>query len=241
MKTTLWNPIRGCHKISTGCKHCYIALGDSKKGRNFDQIEVTTQYDRPVRKNKKGDYQIPSGTLVYTCFSSDFLLDDIDAYRDDFWKMMKERSDLTFLFLTKRIDRFMDVMPSDFESHYQHVHVGVSVENQEMADLRLPYLIQAPISHKSIICQPLIGPIDLSFYLKGIDLVVVGGEASKEGRIMDISWVDAIRKQCLDAHVDFSYRQAASNTMKNGILNHIPWNQLAKNARETIFESSGGK
>ena len=237
MKTTLWNPIRGCHKISAGCKHCYIELGDKKHGRDFDTIEVTQQYDRPIRKNKKGEYVIPSGTLVYTCFSSDFLLEDIDSYRDDFWNMIKERSDLTFLFLTKRIERFMDVMTSDFETSFHHVHVGVSVENQEMADFRLPYLLKAPIHHKSIICQPLIGPISLSSYLQGIELVVVGGEASKDGRIMDLSWVDAIRKDCLQAKVNFSYRQAASNTMKQGVLYHIPWNKLTKDARETIFNT----
>lgn len=235
MTSTLWNPIRGCHKISTGCQHCYIAFGDSKKGKDFDEIAITSQYDRPIRKNKKGEYLIPSGTLVYTCFSSDFLLEDIDHYRDDFWKMMKERSDLTFLFLTKRIERFMAMMPSDFESSYPHVHVGVSVENQEMADHRLPYLLEAPITHKSIICQPLLGPIDLSTYLHLIDSVVVGGEASKEGRIMDISWVDHLRKQCVHANVSFSYRQAASYTMKDGILHQIPWNMLVKDAKETHF------
>ena len=41
MKTTIWNPFRGCHKISTGCKNCYIALGDLKKGKDFDTIEKT--------------------------------------------------------------------------------------------------------------------------------------------------------------------------------------------------------
>jgi len=157
-----------------------------------------------------------------------FQVTDIYSYRDDFWNMIKERSDLTFLFLTKRIERFMDVMTSDFETSFHHVHVGVSVENQEMADFRLPYLLKAPIHHKSIICQPLIGPISLSSYLQGIELVVVGGEASKDGRIMDLSWVDAIRKDCLQAKVNFSYRQAASNTMKQGVLYHIPWNKLTK-------------
>lgn len=232
MKTSVWNPFRGCHKISAGCKNCYIALGDLKKGKDFDVIEKTVQYDRPIRKNKKGEYVIASDTLVFTSFSSDFFLEDIDSYRDELWAMIKSRPDLSFLFLTKRINRFDKVIPSDWPVGYEHVTVGVSVENQEMADERLPYLLKANIKHKNIICQPMIGPIDLSNYLDGIEFVTVGGEAASKGRILDDAWVLDIREECIKHKVSFEFRQAASNYLKDGVLQKIKWHDLSKVARE---------
>lgn len=238
MKTTVWNPFRGCHKISSGCKNCYIALGDSKKGKDFDLIEKTSMYDRPIKKNKKGEYVIPSGTLVYTSFSSDFLLEDIDSYREELWKMISIRKDLKFMFLTKRIARFNDVIPSDWEDGYEHVSVGVSVENQMTADERLPYLLKAKMKHKMIICQPLIDRIDLSNYLSGIELVTVGGEAAKEGRVLDDMWVEEIKDTCIKHHVSFSFRQAASNYLKDGEIKHLRWHELSKVARDQMRDVS---
>lgn len=238
MKTTIWNLFRGCHKISSGCKNCYIALGDLKKGKDFDTIEKTPMYDRLLRKNKKGDYVIPSGTLVYTAFSSDFLLEDIDSYRDELWDMIHTRKDLQFMFLTKRISRLNECLPKDWPDGYDHVTIGVSVENQEMADERLPHLLKSKIKHKMIICQPLIGPIDLSGYLEDIELVTVGGEASKDGRMLDDIWVEEIRKTCMKHHVSFSFRQAASHYLKDGMIHHLRWHELSQVAHQQMRDIS---
>ncbi|HAX03050.1 MAG: hypothetical protein A2Y45_06420 [Tenericutes bacterium GWC2_34_14] len=231
MKTTVWNPVRGCHKISSGCKHCYIALGDQKKGRDFNHIELTSQYDRIIRKNKKGEYVIPSNTLVYTCFSSDFFLEELDNYRHDWWAMIKERNDLSFLCLTKRIDRIDHALPLDFPLGYEHFTIGVSVENQSMADYRLPFLLRSSFQHKLIVCQPLLDYINLDAYLAGIEAVVVGGEAGKEGREMDYAWVLKIRDTCIKHRVSFSFRQTSSNFIKDGITHHIPWRMLSSMAK----------
>ena len=75
--------------------------------------------------------------MVYVCFSSDFLIEDADKWRTECWEMIRERSDLHFLFLTKRIERFLDCVPHDWESGYENVTVGCTVENQENADYRL--------------------------------------------------------------------------------------------------------
>lgn len=232
MKTTVWNPIRGCHQISAGCQNCYISIGDQKKGRDFNRIEKTTQYDRPIRKNKKGEYIIPSGTLVYTCFSSDFFLSEADIYRDFWWQIIKERSDLTFLFLTKRIERISSVLPEGFPKGFEHVTIGVSVENQGMADARLPYLLKSDFKHKVIVCQPLIDSIDLDAYLDGIDEVIVGGEAGHHARVLDDDWVLRIRNTCIKHQVSFSYRQCGTYVLKDGIITKIPWKMLSSVARK---------
>ncbi len=93
--------------------------------------------------------------------------------------MMRERSDLHFIFLTKRIERFMDCNPEDWNDGYDTVTVGCTVENQDRADYRLSIFRELPIKHKNIICQPLIENINLSAYLKDVELVVVGGESDK--------------------------------------------------------------
>ena len=149
----MWNPWRGCHRYSEGCKYCYIHKGDAKRGMDTNNIVKSKNFDAPIAKNKNGEYKMKSGKLVYVCFSSDFLIEDADVWRDECWKMMKERSDLNFLFLTKRIERFMECIPSDWGEGYDNVTIGCTIENQDRADQRLSLFSKMPIKHKNIICQ----------------------------------------------------------------------------------------
>ena len=97
----MWSPWRGCKKYSSGCLHCYIHKGDAKRGVDTSNIVKTKQFDLPILKDKNGNYKMKAG-LVYLCFSTDFLLEEADCWRPDCWRMIKERSDCHFLFLTKR-------------------------------------------------------------------------------------------------------------------------------------------
>lgn len=114
LESSLWNPWHGCHKLSTGCRHCYVYRGDSKHGKDSSIITKTGQFNLPVRRKKDKTYKIPSGNLVYTCFTSDFLIEEADEWRIEAWKMMRERYDLHFLFITKRIDRLSQCLPPDW-------------------------------------------------------------------------------------------------------------------------------
>lgn len=228
---SLWNPWRGCHKCSTGCKFCYICKGDAKRGVDTNQIVKTDKFYYPIEKKKNGEYKIIENSLVYTCFSTDFLLEDADMYRLECYKMMKERKDLRFLFLTKRIDRFLEVLPDDWNDGYDNIVVGCTIENQENADYRLSIFNKLPIKNKNIICQPLIEKIDISKYLDGIELVVVGGESDKFARTLDYDWVLDIREQCINANVSFEFRQCGSNFIKDGKMYHIQKSLLCKQAR----------
>lgn len=93
----LWNPWHGCHKCSEGCKYCYIHKGDAKRDGDTGNIIRTKDFYKPIEKLKNGNYKMKSG-LVYLCFSTDFLIQEADEWRDECWKMMKERSDLSFFF-----------------------------------------------------------------------------------------------------------------------------------------------
>lgn len=111
----MWNPWRGCKRCSDGCLYCYIHKGDAKRGVDTGIIEKTKDFSKPIERLKNDNYKMKSG-IVYTCFSTDFLIEEADAWRKDCWQMIKERKDCTFLFLTKRIDRFSDCIPDDWLS-----------------------------------------------------------------------------------------------------------------------------
>lgn len=97
-----------------------------------------------MRHARGGEYKLQPGTMVYTCFTSDFLLEDADAWRPEAWAMMRARADLVFLFITKRIDRFAEALPPDWGDGYPNVVVGCTVENQAMAEYRLPIFGMRP-------------------------------------------------------------------------------------------------
>lgn len=226
-----WNPWRGCKRCSEGCLHCYIHKGDAKRGIDTSHIVKTKDFDRPLQKLKNGSYKMKSG-LVYTGFSTDFLIEDADEWRDDCWRMIKERQNCTFLFLTKRIDRFMKSIPDDWGHGYDNVVVCCTIENQKNADYRLEIFKNLPIKHKCITAQPLLEMIDIEKYLDDIELVVVGGESDYKARPLDYSWVLNIREQCVRKNVSFEFRQCGTHFIKDGKLYNLKTKDLCSQARK---------
>ena len=227
----MWNPWRGCRRCSDGCLHCYIHKGDAKRGVNTENIIKTDSFSKPAEHLKNGGYKMKSG-LVYTCFSTDFLIEDADEWRSECWKMIKERSDCTFLFLTKRIDRFMKCIPEDWGSGYDNVVVACTVENQKNSDHRLNIFRSLPIKHKLITAQPLIERINIEPYLDGIESVTVGGESDRSARPLDYSWVLDIREQCIRKNVSFTFRQCGTHFIKDGKMYKLQTKDLCSQARK---------
>jgi len=228
----MWSPWRGCHKYSEGCKYCYIHKGDAKRGVDTNIIAKTNNFYAPIAKNKKGEYQIKSGQTVYLCFSTDFLIEEADKWREECWKMIKERSDLNFIFLTKRIERFLQCIPKDWNDGYENVTVGCTVENQDRADDRLNIFVHLPIKHRNIICQPLIEEINIEEYLDHVELVVVGGESDRNARPLNYNWVLSIREQCRAKGVGFEFRQCGTRFIKDGKKYVLNVKDLCSQARK---------
>lgn len=90
---SIWNLWRGCKKCSDGCKYCYIHKGDFKRNVNTNDIVKTKDFSKPIEKLKNGNYKIKSGT-VYLCFSSDFLIEEADIWRDTCWEIIKELKEI---------------------------------------------------------------------------------------------------------------------------------------------------
>ena len=202
----------------------------------------TAQFNLPIKRKRDKTWKIESGKMVFTCFTSDFLLKDADAWRSECWQMMKERSDLWFYFFTKRIDRFLKCVPEDWGEGYDNVLVGCTVENQQMADYRLPIFKSLPIKHKSIIVSPFIEPIDLSAHLdETIEEVSVGGESGVNARPCDYAWILKLREQCVQADIPFRFHQTGAYFIKDGRMFRIPRRYQLSQAHKANIDYRIGK
>ena len=235
-----WNPWHGCHKYSQGCAHCYVYRMDEKYQRDASLVRKTGDFNLPVRKSKKtGDYQLPPGSMVWTCFTSDFFLEDADPWRPEAWAIIRERRDCRFLFITKRILRFYECIPPDWGNGYENVHICCTMENQLAVDERLPFFRQLPIRYKSVICEPLLGPLQLQPHLgPWAQEVLVGGESGLEARPCDYAWVLQIREQCIQSHVSFTFRQTGYRLVKDGICYLVPRKYQHAQARKAGIDIS---
>lgn len=219
-----WNPWHGCHKCSPGCKNCYVYYLDTLRDREPGVVvKNKTNFNAPVKRDRRGNYKIPSGAVLGSCFTSDFFIEEADGWRGDAWDMIRERSDVMFLIPTKRIARFSQCVPPDWGNGWENVAIAVSCENQEMADKRLPILLNAKIRHKLIFIAPILEYVELDGYLQSgqIEQVSVGGESYAGARVCDFDWVRKIRKVCIKNGVAFDFHQTGSNFLKDGRLYHI--------------------
>lgn len=228
-----WNPWHGCEKYSPGCMHCYVYRRDAKYELDAAQVHQNAAFDLPIRKKRDGTYKLQAPDTVFTCFTSDFFLDKADPWRAEAWAMMKERQDLHFFFITKRILRFYEQLPRDWGDGYPNVAIGVTCENQAMADERLRFLRTLPIHEKHIICEPMLEAIDLSRFLSdGISQVLVGGESGNEARLMRYCWALSIREQCMAHGIPFFFKQTGAKFEKDGRIYHIPRSKQSSQARK---------
>lgn len=222
----MWNPWHGCHKISAGCKHCYVYREDAAFGSPLpsDEVRQTSSFNLPLRRDRKKNWKFPAGTEFALCFTSDLLLEEADQWRNAIWDIIRLRSDCSFFFFTKRIERLEKCLPYDWEEGYDNVAIGCTVENQDRADYRLPIFLSLPIKHRLIIAAPLLGKLSLLPYLNPalIEEVSVGGESGKYARPLDYEWVLDLHRQCKEARVPFTFHQTGTYLIKDGKTYHIP-------------------
>lgn len=228
-----WNPWHGCHKFSEGCQHCYVYRMDERHGKDASIVTRLKTMNLPIAKKRDGSYKIPSGEVLYTCFTSDFFVEEADAWRKEAWAMIKERSDLHFFMITKRIHRFMDCIPDDWEDGYENVTICCTMENQKQVDLRLPIYLKMPIKHKQLICEPLLSDIDFHGMLdESIEQITAGGESGNEARPCDYAWILHIREQCIEKGISFYFKQTGARFIKDGRLYRIQRKDQHRQARK---------
>ena len=220
----IWNPWHGCRKISPGCANCYVYRRDESIGKDASVVSKTGDYALPLKKNRQGEYKLTADDgVVFTCMTSDFFLDLADDWRQECWDMIRQRQDLHFCIITKRIDRFRLCIPTDWGDGWDNVTICNTCEDQERADYRLPVFLELPIKHREIICEPMLGEIKIEKYLASglIENVTCGGESGDNARPCDMRWIQEVRRECVRCGVPFYFKQTGTVFVRDGKTYHI--------------------
>lgn len=213
----IWNPWHGCIKCSEGCENCYMYFLDRMRDKNGADIYKTSSFDYPLKTDRHGGYKIKSGEMIRVCMTSDFFLEEADAWRDDVWDIMRRRPDVAFFLLTKRPQRVRSHLPSDFGDGWENIFFNVTCENQKRADERIPIMLDLPFRHKGIMCAPFIAPISIEKYLATgqIEQVICGGENYDGARPCDFDWVRSLQKECVAQNVTFCFIETGTHFIKD--------------------------
>ncbi|MDD2413952.1 MAG: DUF5131 family protein [Eubacteriaceae bacterium] len=235
--TVVWNPWHGCHKYSEGCAHCYMYRRDESVGQDPTVVRRTRDFDKILRRDRDGDFKVKPGTLVYLCMTSDFFVEDADAWRPEIWEMIRRRPDLDIMIITKRILRFSDCVPADWGTGWPQVAVTCTVENQRQYNVRYPVFRDLPIAHKWLTSEPLLGPVTMTGLNAGIEGLVVGGESGTRARLCRYDWVLDLRRQCVVAGVPFYFKQTGARFEKDGRIYRIPRRLQHEQARKAGIDT----
>ncbi len=240
MIKNMWNPWHGCHKCSPGCLNCYVFFLDKQRDKNSSIVTRSKSgFSLPLKKDRNGKFKIEDGKEIATCFTSDFFLEEADAWRDEAWEIIRTRNKLNFLICTKRIERFEKCLPSDWGDGYDNVRIAVTCECQSKVDERMPILLRVKAKTKYVFVSPILEKVDLREYLKSgqIDMVSVGGESYENARVCDFQWVEYIKAQCDEFNVKFDFHQTGSNFKafgKNYKIRHFEEYSQAKKAMKFL-------
>jgi protein gp37 len=228
-----WSPITGCTKISPGCAHCYAErMAKRLAGRyGYPADEPFRVTLHPERLQEPAHWRKPR--IVFPCSMSDMFHPDVpDEFINKMLTMMTHpmmgASHHTYLILTKRPERILSGHAERF-AEWKNIWLGVTAENQEMADKRIPILLQIPAAVRFVSIEPMLGPVDLRGKLchwtnpdgsgswfspvpgkvqkRLINWVICGGESGPGARPMHPDWARSLRDQCVSAGVPFFFKQ----------------------------------
>ncbi len=220
-----WNPVRGCTKISPGCKHCYAeTFAERFRGvlahpfeQGFDLRLVPEALELPLRWR--------ASRRIFVNSMSDLFHEDVpDEFIARVFDVMRRASHHQFQVLTKRASRMAQL--SRTLRITDNVWMGVSIESADYTtrinDLRR---VNAKVRFLSV--EPLLGPIP-KLNLRGIHWVIVGGESGPHARPMAIEWVRPIRDQCGRAKVPFFFKQwgGVRKHVTGRVLDGRTWNEM---------------
>ena len=237
-----WNPVTGCTKVSAGCKHCYAErewtrLAANPKsgvyhGRQFTDVACHSErLDQPLRWTKP--------RRIFVNAMADLFHESVpDAFIDQVFAVMALAPQHTFQVLTKRVERMREWFAPGYDNREHavgqamreiaasrggddaglpewplpNVWLGVSAEDQEAAEARIPALLETPAAVRWVSLEPLLGPVDLGSWLgpdpaTKIAWVVCGGESGPGARVFRVEWAREILRQCRGADVPFFMKQ----------------------------------
>ena len=207
-----WNPWTGCTKVSAGCDHCYAErvakrFAGSKAFPNGFRLTLHPErFDEPLRWKRPRE--------IFVNSMSDFWLGQVPAKAvKKVWDTMVQADWHIYQVLTKRPARARQMIAGLGLELPPHIWLGVSAEDQDAADRRIPILLEIPAPVRFLSCEPLLGPIDLGAYLAtgGIHWVINGGESGPGRSPADYQWFRDIRDHCIAHGVPYFHKQGNAN------------------------------
>lgn len=247
-----FNPWIGCEKVSEGCKNCYAEVSTFANHKRSVGVELWGRYGTRLRTSenywrqplKWQDEAKKSGKRkkVFCASLADVFemrLDSIDdkhlwLWRYDLFQLIDSTPELDWLLLTKRPQNIeILLLQIGREKLPDNVWMGVTAENQEQADKRIPILLDVPAKIHWLSAEPLLGFLYIEKYLhdsdceytynfsvcdfrvctciepreRHISWVIAGGESGTNARPMNPEWVRNLRDQCMDAGTSFFFKQ----------------------------------
>jgi len=204
-----WNPVRGCTKISPGCKHCYAEVF-AERFRGVPGHPYEQGFDLRTVPGKLADpLKWTTAKMIFVNSMSDLFQKGIPGrFVEHVARVMQMADWHTYQVLTKRADHMRDMLsgPLAFAACLDHIWWGVSVEDRKYGVPRIKQLREAPAAVRFLSIEPLLedlGELDL----EGIHWVIVGGESGRGARLMKEAWVASIREQCEAAGLPFFFKQ----------------------------------
>jgi len=180
-----WNPVTGCTKVSTGCKHCYAkrmaerlqAMGQPNYANGFELTLQPHMLELPLRWKRPQTIFVNSmSDLFHPDVPLDYIRRVFAVMRRAYWHH--------FQVLTKRAERLAEL--SKGLDWANNIWMGVSVENERYRQ-RIDHLRATGAKVKFLSLEPLVGPLP-GLMLSGIGWVIVGGESGPDARPMHPDW-----------------------------------------------------
>ncbi|MGR3277663.1 DUF5131 family protein [Acaryochloris marina NIES-2412] len=213
---TTWNPVRGCTKISPGCKNCY-AKTFAERWRGVKGHPYEHGFDLRLVPDKLFEpLSWARSRMIFVNSMSDLFHEDIpDAYIATVFRVMHVANWHTFQVLTKRPERLSMLANTELRdlTDSPNIWLGVSVENRRYGLPRITHLQRTPAAIRFLSIEPLLEDIGI-LDLDGIDWVIVGGESGQRARPMAPEWVRSVRDQCVRSGVSFFFKQWGGRNKK---------------------------
>jgi len=204
-----WNPLRGCTKISPGCKHCY-AQTFAERFRGVPGHPYEQGFDLRLVPNKLSEpFHWAAPRTVFVNSMSDLFQPEVpDEYIEAVVNVMVKANWHTYQVLTKRSDRLLQLLSTRlrFASEQPHIWWGVSVEDRRYGLPRISHLQSAPAAVRFLSVEPLLEDVG-NFDLSGLHWVIVGGESGPGARLMEKGWVERLQRLCEEHEVAFFFKQ----------------------------------
>ncbi|MDR6771810.1 phage Gp37/Gp68 family protein [Azospirillum sp. BE72] len=193
-----FNPWIGCTAVSPACDHCYAeALSKARLGVAWGKGEPRRRtsngnWKLPLRWNRKAEREGRRLRVFSASLADVFDAEVPDAWRDELFALIAATPNLDWLLLTKRPKVMRDYADLAWRcgEHWladqlgtpavqwplPNVWLGTTVENQAMAEARIPHLLATPAAVRFLSMEPLLGPVDLTRVLIGESPAVFDGQ-----------------------------------------------------------------